>query len=187
MCQLLALWSLWHQERNSYLSQRSGGSTLLVPATWSHPDELRRKVGQGRLLRPFPVLIFLSWIGGEVLIVSGRIRMVFVSFCSEVFNSYWSHSEYRWFLRPSASVTKIWLHARRDGFVDDRRLQGQCPVDRCYEGRVLNFQRGGVGMENTRVAIVDQLQAHEVLTMVSADSTLVIQCVPHHPWILVPA
>ena len=58
MCQLLALWSLWHQERNSYLSQRSGGSTLLVPATWSHPDELRRKVGQGRLLRPFPVLIF---------------------------------------------------------------------------------------------------------------------------------
>jgi hypothetical protein len=116
-----------------------------------------------------------------VLIVSGRIRMVFVSFCSEVFNSYWSHSEYRWFLRPSASVTKIWLHARRDGFVDDRRLQGQCPVDRCYEGRVLNFQRGGVGMENTRVAIVDQLQAHEVLTMVSADSTLVIQCVPHHP------
>ena len=77
-------------------------------------------------------------------------------------------------------MTKIWLRARRDGFVDDRRLQGQCSVDRCYEGRVLNFQRA-VGMENTRMATVDQLQAQEVLTMVSADSTLVIQCVPHHP------
>lgn len=90
-----------------------------------------------------------------MLIISGHIRMFFVSFCSEVFNSYWSHSAYRWFLRPSASVTKIWLHARRNGFVDDRRLQGQCSVDRCYEGRVLNFQRA-VGMENTRVATVDQ-------------------------------
>lgn len=69
-------------------------SSNLITCWWVEKESRAREVAS-----PIPGPNFLSWIGGEVLIVSGRIRMVFVSFCSEVFNSYWSHSEYRWF-RP---------------------------------------------------------------------------------------